>query len=321
MGKDNNVKIAMTAGILSMILLILVGSLLVFNTKENDDDSMLEKNIKEYASSQQNSIDNDAAVVSLSGASSSTEITDVSGNSFYITKNAVLKDVYNEVEYDIETQLNEMFTYWSENNMAAVSDLAHLERYEAMSYKLKGTDDFLYYGEKDQEGRPNGKGLAVYRDNCYYFGDWYEGMRQGTGTWINFYPAYSNYVVAEHLYMGEWTGDLPFGEGQEHYDYNSEYMNDEDIYLQNAIGKFKNGKYDGEMYIIQIDPEGYTSEWIGTCVEGKWVSVKDASKDDKGKIPVLTRKDNPEEHIYMTEEGLKDNMIGGIITGGKIVDM
>ena len=321
MDRDTNVKVAMTAGILSVILLFLAGCLLVFNnSNDKDDDSELDKNITEYAGSSQESSEIDVSAMSLTAATVSSTDSTVSGNSFYMTKGVVFKDIYKGVEYNLETQLNEMYVYWSENNMAAVSDLAHLERYEAMSYSLNYINDFYYYGDTDSEGKPNGKGLAVYKDDCYYFGDWVNGVRQGTGAWINFYPSYSNYVVTEHSYLGAWENDLPTGEGQEHYDYNPEYMNEEDIYLQNAIGIFKDGKYDGEMYIIIIDPDGYTTEWVGNCKEGNWSSVENASNDEEGKIPVLSRKSDSDEHIYMSEEGLSNNGIGGIVTGGKPVD-
>ena len=45
-----------------------------------------------------------------------------------------------------------------------------------------------------------------------------------------------------------------------------------------------------------------------------------ASNDEEGKIPVLSRKSDSDEHIYMSEEGLSNNGIGGIVTGGKPVD-
>ncbi|MBO4911903.1 MAG: hypothetical protein J5504_04185 [Butyrivibrio sp.] len=318
MDKDNSVYVAMTAGILSIILLLLAGWLLVFGNKDN--------NTEENEGSTQASSETDMSLESVSAASEgSSEQAEpvavtktVSGNSFYVTKGAVLKDVYKDVEFDVKSQLNEMSAYWVANNMAAVSELAHLDRFEAMSYSLNYINDFYYYGEIDSKGVPNGKGIAVYRDDCYYYGDWSDGVRSGTGSWVNFYPEYNNYVVTEHSYTGAWSEDLPAGEGQEHYDYNLEMMNPEDVYLQNAIGKFKDGKYDGEMYIIRIDTEGYTSEWVGICEEGKWKPVSEASNDDEGKIPVLSSKDDSDVHIYMTEEGLTDNGISGISTGGKI---
>ncbi|MBO6240816.1 MAG: hypothetical protein J6O61_08300 [Butyrivibrio sp.] len=344
MDRNEKIKIAITSGIVAVILLLLV-LFIALSGKKESDEKLLNDNINEYASvessgdlnassgnlvsaeaSSSNSIDE--AVTDESSDDSSKESTlestagslDISGNSLYTTKAAVLKNVYNGLAIDINAQLQEMYTYWSDNNTEAVRDLAHLERFEAMSYKLSGTNDFYYYGETNSSGQPEGTGLAVYGDDQYYFGQWKNGKRSGTGTWINFYPEYSNYVVTEHLYTGEWVEDLPCGEGQEHYDYNLEKMNGDDYYVQNAIGTFDKALYNGSMYIILIDRDGNISEWSGNCEQGTWKQVVNTHLDKDGKIPVLQNNEDEKDFIYMTEEGTKDNLITGIITGGKKVN-
>ncbi len=344
MNKEEKIKIAITAGVASVILLILVLFLALSGKKGNDEERMNE-NITDYAGSNQASTDasagdlGDIAASTESSAESTAESSansassasvtatseykdtvknSVSGNSFYATNTAVLKDVYKGIKYDTKAQMQEMYTYWADGNTEAVRDLAHLERFEAMSYSLSGSNDFFYYGDTTGDGVPNGTGLAVYANSQYYFGEWSEGIRSGNGTWFSFYPSYSQYVVKEHMYTGEWAGDLPNGQGQEHYDYVSEYMNNADIYLQNAIGGFKDGYYNGDMYIITVNKNGDASEWDGTCNRGTWEQVLHASLDTKGKIPVLSLKEDSERHVYMTEEGLKNNGVSGIITGGSI---
>ena len=94
MDRDTNVKVAMTAGILSVILLILAGCLLVFNnTNDKDDDTELDKNITEYAGSSQESSEIDVSAMSLTAAMVSSTDSTVSGNSFYVTKGVVFKDI------------------------------------------------------------------------------------------------------------------------------------------------------------------------------------------------------------------------------------
>ncbi|WP_026520782.1 hypothetical protein [Butyrivibrio sp. VCB2001] len=342
MNKEEKIKIAITAGVASVILLILVLFLALTGKKSNDEERMNE-NITDYASSNQASTDASAGALtgstassessSESAADSSTAATvavtatseykdtaknSVSGNSFYATNTAVLKDVYKGIKYELNAQLKEMYTYWADGNTEAVRDLAHLERFEVMSYSLTGSKDFYYYGDTTGDGVPNGTGLAVYANNQYYFGEWSEGVRSGNGTWISFYPNYSQYVVKEHMYTGEWSGDLPNGQGQEHYDYVSDYMNNVDIYMQNAIGGFKDGYYNGDMYIITVDKNGDAYEWDGKCNNGTWEQVLHAALGTNGKIPVLSLQKDTERHIYMTEEGAKNNGVSGIITGGNV---
>ncbi len=344
MDKQEKIKIAVTSGIAAVILLILI-LLIAFSGKKDGDGQKLEDNIAAYSNSGEAASDNTEAAITASteeisreasaggssGDEASTDLSvvtfssdkdqvkaSVSGNSFYAANPAVLNNIYRRVKYNVDTQLYEMYEYWFAGNLEAVRDLAHLERFEAMSYALSGSNDFFYYGEKDSEGRPQGMGLAVYANSQYYYGSWSQGKRQGSGTWINFYPNYNVNVVKEHLYYGNWNEDLPDGEGQEHFDYVTEYMNSEDIYLQNAIGGFSQGKYNGDMYVITVRQDGDTTEWDGTCEGGDWEEVPYAAIDKKGRIPVLTDREDSENHIYMTRNGAKANGVSCIISGGNV---
>ena len=71
------------------------------------------------------------------------------------------------VEIDLPRQMSEMKGYWEAGNMEAVEDLAYLPRYRAASEKLSGTTKYYYFGDTDENKRPNGKGLAMYTDNRY----------------------------------------------------------------------------------------------------------------------------------------------------------
>jgi hypothetical protein len=333
MDREEKIKIAITAGIAGLILLILILFLALSGTGSKDDEQKLNDNIAEYASNLAEGAEaSSIAATDVSVDDAATESTSfvpyseyvnskkgtVSGNSFYDTKGAVLKDVYKTLKYDRDAQLQEMFTYFEAGNEDAVRDLAHLERFEAMSFSLDGTKDFYYHGEVNGNGQPDGIGLAVYANDQYYYGHWKDGVRSGDGKWISFYPSYSEYVVKEHMYFGEWLDDMPNGRGQEHYDYNQEYMNSADLYLQNAIGYFANGYYNGEMYVITVDNNYDTKEWLGTCDMGNWVQVLNTSEDSKGRIATLSERENVDNHIWMVKNKAVDNGVSGIITGGTI---
>lgn len=355
MKKEDKIKIAITSGIGALILLILVLVIALSGDKASSDDKKLGENIEEYLaengsdslSLSESSVnsdkkdtdkadekDTDNGKDDVSGNSSALALTEendenysafkdtarasVSGNSFYATKEPVLRNVYKRVTFDKDEQLKEMFRYWSDNNTEAVRDLAHLERYEAMSYELGDSADFYYYGDINSSGQPNGQGLAVYSQDRYYFGQWVNGVRSGNGTWIAFYPYYSGYVVTEHMYTGQWSDDLPNGEGQEHYDYNTDLMNEKDIYLQNVIGGFAAGKYNGNIYVITLKKEEDPKEWVGDANNGELLRVKNASLDDKGLIPVLSARENSENHLYMSISKTKDNGISGLVKSGNL---
>ena len=359
MERDDKIRVAITAGIVAVILLILVLYLALSGKKngENGGNAGVDTDIttdvtgdaigngdangsgdgvngvsdkngdiagtdgsgdESGKDASKNGTDEAASAGSSADKNTAAKKT-ISGNSLYKTESAEIRNIYKGLAIDINAQMNEMFSYWNDGNMDAVRDLAGLERFEAMSYKLNGTKDFLYYGDTDGTGLPNGTGLACYANDQYYYGEWSNGVRSGKGTWISFYPDYNQYVVIEHMYTGEWKNDLPNGEGQEHLDYDQNYMNDKDIYVQNAIGGFANGLYNGHMYMITVNNRYETKEWYGDCENGTWKQIVNSTKDKEGRTPVMDEKDNSDNHIWLVEEKLKDNGIHGIITGGKMV--
>lgn len=176
-------------------------------------------------------------------------------------------------------QLKELFEYWDAYKLDAVADLVRLERIQEISEELKGTGHFYYYGSFDKLGRPSGKGLAVYENNTFYCGDWKDGLRHGKGMWLQvaIYDETnqnSNLGLVEHSYNGQWSKDLPNGQGQEHFSYDFDVLKEESLkdgfVIANVIGGFKDGYYDGEMYIMTVDDKGNSKDWTGKCKKGVW---------------------------------------------------
>ncbi|MCR4901700.1 MAG: hypothetical protein K6A23_02490 [Butyrivibrio sp.] len=338
MKSTEKLKMAITVAVAALILLILV-IMLIWDNKKSDSDgdisAVLVSDIASYSSSAtsndksnqssssstETEIDKESASSASSKASTETEkqtqSKTVSGNSFYPETSAVLKNVYKNVSYDINSQLSELLYYFNEGNSEAIEDLVGLERFEAMSYSLSGTTNFYYLGETNESGVPNGKGVAVYADNQYYYGDWVNGLRSGEGGWYQYYPEYNTYVVTCHQYVGEWSGDYPNGQGQEHFDYNAELMDEASFYVQNVIGNFSEGYYDGEIYLINVYKDGNTKEWYGNLVKGKFVAYGEANK--KGQLPVLQARLNEEEYFWMESSLIEENGIDNIIYNGSML--
>ena len=239
------------------------------------------------------------------------EVIPLEGYVIYPVETARLKESYENVAFDTEEALQELLGYWVDKNLDAVKDLIALPRFEAMSAELSDSRDFYYYGERNASGRPHGKGIAVYADNQYYYGDFAEGVRQGKGEWLQCYPAYSRDVMIEHYYTGEWAKDLPNGRGQDHYEYNENKMNEEQLFLLNAIGTFKDGVYDGEMYLMFENKDGSYTEWKGTCTEGVFAAFGEA--DDHTRIPILQDYNNESHYIWVRPDRNSDFKVRHII--------
>lgn len=200
---------------------------------------------------------------------------DVLGNEKY--KPATLTERKEE-----DNQLKELYEYWDAYKLDAVMDLVNLERMQKVSKELNGKNKFYYYGSVDRLGRPSGKGLAVYGDNTYYFGEWKEGLRHGKGMWMQvvIYTEDNkkmNLGLMEHSYNGQWSKDLPNGQGQEHFSYDYSILKEEYIKnnecFSNVIGGFKDGYYHGEMYVMSTDEHGNTTDWSGQCNSGVWEPI------------------------------------------------
>lgn len=183
-------------------------------------------------------------------------------------------------------QLKELYEYWESYKLNAVGDLIRLERFQKMSEELTGSNKFYYYGSVDRLGRPSGTGVAVYEDNTYYYGEWKEGLRHGKGMWLEV-AVYTeenqkkNLGVVEHSYNGQWSKDLPNGDGQEHFTYDYEVLEESSLQdgkvIANVLGNFKDGYYHGEMYIMTTDEEGNTFDWKGNCSNGIWTVIMEGN--------------------------------------------
>ena len=201
-----------------------------------------------------------------------------------IGKTAIVVDVEdeNDISYSKEFILNEALPYFADNKQDAIWDLAHLKRYVKLSSELKNTNQYYYIGDVNGDGQPNGKGLAIYEDNSYYYGDWVAGVKSGTGTWFRFYINEKSKrnamgVYTEHSYAGEWADDLPNGEGAEHFDVDVSKINGSDPVIMNVVGGFTSGLYDGEMYANTVDFKSDIQEWDAVVVNGVFTLWRDMS--------------------------------------------
>lgn len=215
-----------------------------------------------------------------------------------------------------EEMLMEMSAYWEQDNMNAVSDLAHLAWYMKMSASIADENTFYYYGERNAQGQPEGTGIACYADNEYYYGQWSGGKREGQGEWVKYYVYYDDDTTSDrayrlHMYMGEWADDMPNGDGQEHYDLDLGQAALKDRYLQNVIGTFKNGLYSGEMYLTTLNWDGNQEEWNGFADEGIWSPYGAATS--KKEVPICQDVDDDSNYLWIEVRKNKERGIDELI--------
>lgn len=217
-----------------------------------------------------------------------------------------------DVSYSKEFILNEAFPYFEDNRQDAIWDLAHLKRYVKLSSGLKNTNQYYYMGDVNSDGKPNGKGLAIYEDNTYYYGDWVGGVRSGSGTWYRYYINEKSKrnamgIYTAHIYAGEWADDLPNGSGAEHFDVDTSQIEGYDRIIQNVVGNFTDGLYDGEMFANTVNHIGKIEEWYGVTSKGVFDLWRDMSSI--GECSVWRNKDDQDLCLDIDKSENKDQGI------------
>lgn len=322
-------KILVTVIPFVLIIIILAITLLVnscSNDKNGQDNEQLQESIMDYADDKLDKEDTQAAVATPLNeldaeekeATPTPTATPEATPTPYKEVMETAKD-YSKIAYEIEPQLKEMMSYWADNHQKALDDLANLDHYKAMSWSLKGTENFYYYGDVNGNGQPHGMGIAVYADNQYYYGGWENGLRSGNGTWIHYHihekPSKTD-LYTYHQYTGEWKNDLPGGEGSEHYDYNTELFKENIGYNTNLIGSYTDGMVDGEFYLTNIYSDGNSKEWYAEASMGVWVAKSD-KPDSAGRYPVYVEDRDEDNYIWMHPRDNKDIGVPCLITPNK----
>lgn len=308
-------KIIVTIIPFVLIIIILAVMLFAGGMKKNKDDTdALQQSIMDYAD-EHGEADSAGRKEEQSQPKPAEETTDLTDRTDakdtgeeIMPSPSPYKDVMEQdkvdlskVTYNTQSQLKEMMAYWADNNQKALDDLANLERFMAMSWSLRGTNDCYYYGDKDANGLPNGRGIAVYRDNQYYYGDWKNGLRSGNGTWIHYHiHADKNKTdfYTYHQYTGGWRDDLPSGEGSEHYEYDTTLLKEGIGYDTNLVGSYLGGMIHGDFFITNLYSDGTIKEWNAKAENGAWI-YQSETKDKKGNRTVYVDIHDPENYIWM----------------------
>ncbi len=307
-------------GVIVLLLLCIIVLLFLIpgRKKVSDVNGNLQQNITEYAQEQKrNDVVKDASgtadVVKVPEKQEQVDGTDngqtvgSSAENMPVSdefvsadgdKTAIVIDIEdeNDVAYTKEFILNEALPYFADNNQDAIWDLAHLKRYVKLSSELEGTGQYYYTGDVNSDGQPEGKGLAIYEKNSYYYGDWSDGARSGEGVWFRFYIGQKDETNAmgkymAHSYSGSWANDLPNGQGAEHYDVDISRLRVRERILQNVVGNFTDGLYDGELYANTVDYTGNVEEWNGVTEKGVFTLWRDMSAI--GECSVWQKVDDP----------------------------
>jgi len=174
--------------------------------------------------------------------------------------------------------LEELYLCFETQKADDIKELIREERFINLSDEVIGKDKSFYYGDKDGEGKRNGKGLAVYADGFYYFGDYVDDLRKGNGMWIR--ATYSDSSsIGSYIYEGEWDNDMPNGQGSSTTAYYAKRVGAQGMTKQVVTGNYVNGLENGTMSLSGSLKSGGNVKYTYSCENGL---AKKASNDDSG---------------------------------------
>lgn len=334
-GRESVLQSAVTTkillGVIAFLLiciLILLGAVFLRGKKDDIAKENLQQTITDYAKEQQDPQTIEEKDTPVKKETSVQKTPEKTSEKTSVTKEAeeepvseqeemkaVVVDIEDENDeaYTKEFILKEAYPHFEANNQDAIWDLAHLKRYVKLSRGLLGTGEYYYQGDMDSDGKPHGTGLAIYEKNSYYFGEWSHGKRSGRGSWFRFYIGQKNKanamgVYVSHSYSGQWADDLPNGEGAEHFEVDiSQLEPTREIMIQNVVGNFTDGLYDGDMYANTVDYIGNVHEWDAVAKNGVFALWRDMSAI--GECSVWRNKD---DHSWCLDVDKSDNINQGL---------
>ncbi len=182
--------------------------------------------------------------------------------------------------------------------------LVQQQEYQDMIASLQ-RDASYYYGGYGQNGERSGLGTAVYAGNdgaYFYYGSWNDGVRNGQGQ--AFHPTPDTPENLYGVFTGEWSNDLPNGEGEERYNVIQSELEENTGNDSLIQGYYKDGLYDGEIYVEVTWWNQRIESYQGTAQNGVWNPL--GAVEDGGVVIRRNLTDPTSSGSWMDVEGNKD---------------
>lgn len=187
-----------------------------------------------------------------------------------------------------------------------IKELLRSDEFVNMAEEIVSLNDSIYYGDTDDAGLRNGKGIAVYCDGYYYYGDFVDDLRSGDGIYIRATYGEGS-AMGSFIYDGEWENDLPNGKGTATSNYYPEEISSSELKLKIIKGTFKDGLEDGDMTLNGTTKGGSSVNYEYTVTDGVPDKLSDEDSGVKGQYIISKSKDG---NTNLTSDGSKRGVEG-----------
>lgn len=182
------------------------------------------------------------------------------------------------IEAAKEEQLSKIYAVFETGNMDDVKELLRTDEIKEFSDEIVSENTSYYYGEKDADGKRQGKGLAMYLDGYFYYGNFEADQRSGEGIWMRAVYAESS-AIGSFIYKGSFANDKPNGKGESTSNFYKDRISDTEMVKQVIVGNYTDGKEDGQMSLSGATKGGSAVQYTYTAKDG---IAQQSSKDDSG---------------------------------------
>ena len=184
------------------------------------------------------------------------------------------------IEESHNDKLSRLIVLFQEENpdMDAIKDMIRTEEFVDMVDEVIGNDNSFYYGDRDESGKRSGKGIAVYQDGYYYYGEFEDDMRSGHGIYIRAVYSESS-SIGSYIFEGEFANDKPNGNGKAVSNFYKDKISASGLAKQEITGAFVDGLENGTMNLVGVTKGSATVKYTYKVENG--VAVK-SSKEDSG---------------------------------------
>lgn len=193
------------------------------------------------------------------------------------------------IEQEHSETLQKLFECFEGEDLDAVKDMMRTEEYTDFADEVIGDNSF-YYGTKTPEGLREGKGIAVYRDGYYYYGDFAGDKRSGHGILMRAVYAESS-AIGSFVYEGEWSEDSPNGEGTCTSNYYKDKIGEAGLSKQVVKGTYSNGLENGTMKLEGTPKTGGVVSYTYTAENGVAKKISDEDSGVKGQYIIAKSSD------------------------------
>ncbi len=193
------------------------------------------------------------------------------------------------IEEEHSESLKALYDCFASQDLDAVKEMMRTEEYTDLADEVVG-DNYFYYGTKTDDGRREGKGIAVYKDGYYYYGDFSNDQRSGMGILMRAVYSESS-ALGSFVYNGEWSNDKPNGSGMCTSNYYKDKIGASALSKQIVTGTYSDGLENGSMTLQGNPKSGGNVAYSYTSEMGVAKKISDEDSGVKGQYIIAKSSD------------------------------